>query len=304
MTTPFRRPVALARVRAFAALIRPYCTRLEIAGSIRRGKPEVKDAELVAIPGAGLLSFLDALVEQGRIQKAEYGESRSHRWGPKYRGLIWQGLRVEIFLTDAASWGYIYWLRTGPGDGNQTLVTLLGTHKAPIRVREGQVWASRNWTYNAKKKQWNGEDERQVQVPDEATWFALIGVAFIPPGKRTDDLYGRLIKHRHDHQWGDPTPHIIRPMTTQRLLMDVDVIPAGEAAKVVETAPRIHPVVISRWTPDLEAAYTAQVVAESVARMRQRSAEMRRKAEGWTGSHYWKVADEMDAAIKRLGRSA
>lgn len=76
------------------------------------------------------------------------------------------------------------------------------------------------------------------------------------------------------------------------------------AAKVIETAPRIHPVVISRWTPDLEAAYTAQVVAESVARMRQRSAELRRKAEGWTGSHYWKVADEMDAAIARLGRSA
>lgn len=304
MTTPFRRPVALARVRSFAALIRPYCTRLEIAGSIRRGKPEVKDAELVAIPGAGLLSFLDALVNQGRIQKAEYGESRSHRWGPKYRGLIWQGLRVEIFLTDATSWGYIYWLRTGPGDGNQTLVTLLGTHKAPIRVREGQVWTSRNWTYNAKKKQWAGEDERQVQVPDEATWFALIGLPCIPPGKRTDDLYEKLIKRGRGHQWGDPSPHLIRPAVTQRLLLDVDVIPAGEAATVMEPSARIHPVVIATWSPELEAAYTAQVVAESVARMRQRSAALRRKADGWSGSHYWKVANEIDAAIARIGRGA
>jgi len=28
----------------------PHCERIEIAGSIRRGKPEVKDIEIVAIP--------------------------------------------------------------------------------------------------------------------------------------------------------------------------------------------------------------------------------------------------------------
>jgi len=28
----------------------PYCERIEIAGSIRRGKPQVKDIELVAMP--------------------------------------------------------------------------------------------------------------------------------------------------------------------------------------------------------------------------------------------------------------
>ncbi len=31
-------------------LLAPYCERIEIAGSIRRKKPEVKDIELVAIP--------------------------------------------------------------------------------------------------------------------------------------------------------------------------------------------------------------------------------------------------------------
>lgn len=304
MSTPFRRPVALARLRTFAALIRPYCLRLEIAGSIRRGKPEVKDAELVAIPGAGLLAFLDHLVEEGRIQKAEYGDSRSHRWGPKYRGLIWQGLRVEIFLTDEASWGYIYWLRTGPGDGNQTLVTLLGTHKAPIRVREGQVWTARAWTYNQKKKQWAGEDERRVHVPDEATWFGLLGLAFIPPGNRTDDLYQRVIQRRPGHQWGDPTPHLIQPPVTQRLLLDVDIVPAEDNPKASQAAPRIHPVVIAQWTPDLYAAYAAQVKAESINRFRQQIAELRRKAEGWTGSHYWQAADRLEVTIQVLQRSA
>lgn len=30
--------------------LRPYCERISIAGSIRRGKQEVKDIEIVAVP--------------------------------------------------------------------------------------------------------------------------------------------------------------------------------------------------------------------------------------------------------------
>ena len=34
----------------FLKLIRPFCLRAEIAGSIRREKPEVKDVEICAVP--------------------------------------------------------------------------------------------------------------------------------------------------------------------------------------------------------------------------------------------------------------
>lgn len=30
--------------------MKPFCEKVRVAGSIRRGKPEVKDIELVAIP--------------------------------------------------------------------------------------------------------------------------------------------------------------------------------------------------------------------------------------------------------------
>jgi DNA polymerase/3'-5' exonuclease PolX len=39
--------VIAERVKAELA---PYCERIEIAGSVRRRKPQVKDIELVAIP--------------------------------------------------------------------------------------------------------------------------------------------------------------------------------------------------------------------------------------------------------------
>jgi DNA polymerase/3'-5' exonuclease PolX len=44
----------LSRAREIAkrvlVLLRPFCERAEIAGSIRRGKPEVGDIEIVVIP--------------------------------------------------------------------------------------------------------------------------------------------------------------------------------------------------------------------------------------------------------------
>lgn len=47
-----RKPLAQARAVAdlLVSYLAPACERIEIAGSIRREVPEVKDIELVAIP--------------------------------------------------------------------------------------------------------------------------------------------------------------------------------------------------------------------------------------------------------------
>ncbi len=89
--------------------------------------------------------------------------------------------------------------------------------------------------------------------------------------------------------------------------VEVDQVTRGidaPASKAAQAAPRIHPVVIAQWTPDLYAAYAAQVKAESINRFRQQIAELRRKAEGWTGSHYWQAADRLEVTIDLLQRSA
>ena len=41
---------ALKIAEEVKALLAPHCLRIEIAGSIRRKKPEVKDIEIVAYP--------------------------------------------------------------------------------------------------------------------------------------------------------------------------------------------------------------------------------------------------------------
>lgn len=146
---------------AVLALLDGVVERAEIAGSVRRRKPLVHDVEVVIQPkGSAWGARLDKLVETGRISKALYGQPGKYttRWGDKYRGFVLDGMRVEVFCADAVNWGYIYWLRTGPGDAN---------HYAMMRLAGGRVTASEGYM---------SVDGRRVMVADEAMMFHLLGM--------------------------------------------------------------------------------------------------------------------------------
>lgn len=181
-------------VSVLMEFLRPQCERIEIGGSIRRGnKDEVKDAELVAIPKPGLLTFLDEMVAEGGIEKALYGEKQTTRWGDKYRGMLYQGLKIELFLTDADSWGYQFWLRTGPGEANTFIMKWLKWKKAPIQSKEG-AW------------RWGNQ---RLRVSNEVEMFAMLGMPYIEPQNRTEQQY-RSILNRWSGKWPDFSKFVIR----------------------------------------------------------------------------------------------
>ncbi len=179
-------------VETFAAMIRASCDRLEIAGSIRRELPTVKDGEVVVIASPKLWPLLDGMVQGGAITKAEYGESGTHRWGEKYRGIVFRGMNIEIFTTDADNWGYQYWLRTGPGEGNTFIMKWLKGRGQPIQAREGCWW-------------WQG---KQLRVPDEQTLFTLLGMHYIPPQIRGEDIYRRETIWNKQHRFPDFSQYV------------------------------------------------------------------------------------------------
>jgi hypothetical protein len=199
-----KRPAIEARpvAEALLALIRPHLAWGEIAGSLRRGKAEVGDVEIVATALPSYLTFMDSLVQQGMITKALYGEKKMTRWGGKYRGLIFQNMKIEIFLCDDWNRGYLLWLRTGPGNpadnANAYLVTKI-KHGAPFHVKDGYVYQG---------------DER-LKIATEQDWFALCGLPYIEPKDRSVKRYARHFGARH--QWGDPSKYKER----QRELFDV-----------------------------------------------------------------------------------
>jgi len=206
-------PVQLAEARAIITelveILRPACERIEIAGSVRRGKLEVKDAEVVIIPTPELLPLTDTLIEYGKAQYALYGDKKTKRWGTAYRGLLFRDIKCELFMTTAESWGYQYWLRTGPGDANTYIMKWLGLPhvKAPVRFQEGYGWHSVNWAYDGKK--WVAPDRRRLRIASEEDLFAVLGMPFIPPNERTEMTYKRLTNVR-DYKWPDYAPYFAK----------------------------------------------------------------------------------------------
>lgn len=174
------------------------CEDIKIAGSLRRNEPLVGDVEIVAIPkitpeGNQLHQQLDEMLESGEIKKANVSSDRdkySTRWGPLYRAFTCDGIKFDLFMGDADNFGYIYWLRTGPDNKQDKANTYIASQvkdHAPFLLKKGYIW--------------NRATGEKMSVPDELTWFKLLGFPdFISPSARHRTLYKRLMDSP-DHQW-------------------------------------------------------------------------------------------------------
>jgi DNA polymerase/3'-5' exonuclease PolX len=121
--------------------LEPGCQRIEIAGSVRRGKPEVKDIEIVAIPIIEVRearNLFNEEVGEHRVNLLEVAladlvdgpvwglDPKLRRNGDRYKRL-WnmpEAIAVDLFITTPAGWGGAMAIRTGPADFSQGLVTL------------------------------------------------------------------------------------------------------------------------------------------------------------------------------------
>lgn len=161
-----RHPLETARAVAeqLVFLMSPHCERIEIAGSIRRGKAEVKDIELVLIPKATWYGLTDQWVSDGVLAKA-------HAWGQRYRAAVHveSRIRVDLFVAEVGNFGAVLQLRTGPGDANKRLMTWLKDVRAQLQMKEAYWW----------------HGSQRLLTPEEADVFALFGIEHLPPEKRT-----------------------------------------------------------------------------------------------------------------------
>jgi len=162
----------LAQAKAMAEQLRdnlsPYCERIMVAGSIRRGKPTIGDIELVCIPksivtqgdlfalpvGQGpnqLDQALDSLVAQqilirGNKQGPAHKKFHNNTTDPARR------IQLNLFMTTPEKWPVILAIRTGSSRFSQQLVVpqnqktrdgLSGLLKPGYRI--GQEYRGRLW---------------------------------------------------------------------------------------------------------------------------------------------------------------
>ncbi len=150
----------------------PYCSRIKIAGSIRRQKPEVGDIEIVCIP----LTVDQQTLFAGPVPVRHPEFVRLVNSWPKVKGngyskytqrLLPEGIKLDLFTATPVNWGHILAIRTGSANFSHKIL--------------GARWVSQGF------KSENGYLTRHGQVvpaPTEREYFHLLGLAWVEPGNR------------------------------------------------------------------------------------------------------------------------
>jgi DNA polymerase/3'-5' exonuclease PolX len=165
---------ALEIAHALIERLSPACERLEIAGSVRRGKAEVGDLELVAIPRIGTVSDLFGTpMQQSLLDTALAGIGiRRLKDGPRYKQIVLpEGINLDLFITDRERWGWIFLLRTGPQEFSHWLVKPRrygGGLPSYLRADEGALWRG----------------NQMIETPEERDVFDLLGLPWMEPSER------------------------------------------------------------------------------------------------------------------------
>lgn len=119
-----RLPLARARKIAehVAAALQPFCNRIEIAGSIRRGRPDCGDIDLV-IEARDREGLIDR-VKQSCTFKTEGAQNciAVMRDGVQLDFFFARGATKDLFSTSPSNWGTILLCRTGSPAHNIYLV--------------------------------------------------------------------------------------------------------------------------------------------------------------------------------------
>lgn len=170
----------LSRAQALAEKLRdglaPYCDRIEIAGSIRRQKAEVKDIELVCIPKR-VQNPEVFLIEQkvihpefvARVEKLEKIKGEATGKYTQRRLTLSDGIEInlDLFMATAENWGLIYAIRTGSAEFSHRVLAT-GWVRHGYESFGGQL-------YKAGKVE---------PVREERDLFNLIGIDYVVPEHR------------------------------------------------------------------------------------------------------------------------
>ncbi|GAH65921.1 unnamed protein product, partial [marine sediment metagenome] len=141
-------------------LLKPYCSRIEIAGSIRRKRPWVKDIDLVLVPTDlwGLHTELTKL-----------GGGKLKMSGSKIIRVMYGRIQVDVYVADETIWATLLLIRTGSAENNIRLATLA---------------QERNWRLKANGDGLINETGERIAGDSEESIYAALGLPWQPPERR------------------------------------------------------------------------------------------------------------------------
>lgn len=162
------------------AELEPHCHRIEIAGSIRRQEPTVKDIEIVCVPYTAVDLFgnpdpslpheVRRHLEQMLIQPRRNKNGHRIGWGQKFLAGELEDVPIDVFcVLPPAQWGAILAIRTGPAAYSKMLVTQ--ALKRGMRCVDGRLMRP---------------DVRvPVETPTEQSFFEALQLDYVDPTRRS-----------------------------------------------------------------------------------------------------------------------
>lgn len=159
---PMKLEEAQRIAEGFCELIRPYCERVEIAGSIRRKKESCNDIDLVLIPRdpVKLYEFLAYDHQHDMVVV---------KWGQKLASLTYQGAQVDLYFATPDTWATLLLIRTGSKENN---------------IRLCKVAQARRWSLKANGSGLFDALGNRIAGDSEESIYAALGLQYQQPEER------------------------------------------------------------------------------------------------------------------------
>lgn len=195
------RSAATININLVRGMLNNGIEKFEVCGSYRVGKATIGDVDIVVLPSDSLtfLDHLDSLVERDIANRGKNAGGKES-WGEKKRLIEFRGMSFDIAIANEHNFGYQHWLRTGPSEANTLLMGLLSKNNSRIRMDDGFLWhVTYHTNYVSARERKEAKGERgyhklgRLHVPDEMTFFKLLGMPIIPPDQRNEIIYRRYL---------------------------------------------------------------------------------------------------------------
>ena len=136
----------------------PYCSRIEVAGSVRRHKPTVNDLDFVLIPS-----------DPWNLTYEIAGLGQTMLKGGKLKRVNHNGVQLDFYYASPETWATLLFIRTGSKENNIRLATL-------AKKRGWHLAASGDGLFDEKGQRVAGDSEESI--------YEALGLPYQPPEER------------------------------------------------------------------------------------------------------------------------
>ena len=136
----------------------PYCERIEVAGSVRRKRPQVHDVDFVLIPS-----------DPWNLHHEIGGMGMAKAKGEKLCRVMIGDVQVDLYFADESTWATLLLVKTGPKESNIRLATLA---------------KDKGWHLAAGGAGLFDENGQRIAGDTEESIFEALGLPYQIPEKR------------------------------------------------------------------------------------------------------------------------